>query len=472
MLFKNKPHSVRKSLEVAVSFLLEQGIETAKIDASLLLQHILNIDKTKLLLILSEEITENALMEFEEALLQRAKGVPLQYITEQQEFMSLPFKVTPDVLIPRPETELLVEKAIEYIKKLPYPPKIVDVCTGSGCIIISICYYVKKGIFLAGDISGSALEIARYNAQQNAVDKKINFLQADLLENPEFAEADIILSNPPYIASAEIPTLQREVSLHEPHIALDGGDDGLVVYRRLIPQAFKNLKVGGWLYVEIGWDQGQAIIELFILYGFEDVKITKDYAGNDRIISGRKPVTLNLKPNLLWDIFWTFLKIGSFTIGGGYAMVPVIERVLAEEKGYLTKDEFLERLIIAQTAPGVLATNISVAVGYKIYGSAGALAAAFGASLPAFAIIIFILKFLKQFENNHLVKAFFSGAEPVIVILLITAAWSMGKKAIHGKIAWLLGICAFILVVFLKINPIFAIVLGGIAGILFYRSNL
>ena len=166
----------------------------------------------------------------------------------------------------------------------------------------------------------------------------------------------------------------------------------------------------------------------------------------------------------MWEIFWTFFKIGTFTIGGGYAMIPIIERILAEEKGYLSKDEFLERLIIAQTAPGVLATNISVAVGYKLAGAGGAFAAALGTSLPGFLVIIIILLFLKQFENNHYVKAFFAGAEPVVVALLIMAAWTMGKKAIKGKIAWLIGIAAFAAVVFLKVNPIFTIIGGALAG--------
>ena len=173
---------------------------------------------------------------------------------------------------------------------------------------------------------------------------------------------------------------------------------------------------------------------------------------------------------LLFEIFWTFLKIGTFTIGGGYAMVPIIERVLAEEKGYLTKEEFLERLIMAQTAPGVLATNISVAVGFKIAGPLGAFAAAFGTSLPGFAIIIIILLFLQQFQDSQLVKAFFLGAEPVVVILLFLAAWSMGKKAVKGKKALLIGLLAFVAVGFFNVNPIFAIIVGGILGILIFRE--
>lgn len=173
---------------------------------------------------------------------------------------------------------------------------------------------------------------------------------------------------------------------------------------------------------------------------------------------------------LLWEIFWTFLRIGTFTIGGGYAMVPIIERALVDDKGYLTKEEFLEHLIMAQTAPGVLATNISVATGYKIAGAAGAVSAAFGTSLPGFAIIIIILKFLQQFEKNHFVSAFFSGAEPVVVVLLFLAAWSMGKKAVRSVKAVILGIAAFVAVAFFNLNPIFAIVIGGGAGILLFRE--
>ena len=173
---------------------------------------------------------------------------------------------------------------------------------------------------------------------------------------------------------------------------------------------------------------------------------------------------------LLWEIFWTFLKIGSFTIGGGYAMVPVIERVLAQEKGYLTQEEFLDRLVIAQTAPGVLATNISVAVGYRLAGVAGAGVAALGTSLPGFVIIILILTMLREFQDSHLVKAFFAGAEPVVVVLLVLAAWSMGKNALHRPLAWVFGIVTLVAVLFWGVNPIFAIIAGAGLGLLLFRE--
>lgn len=173
---------------------------------------------------------------------------------------------------------------------------------------------------------------------------------------------------------------------------------------------------------------------------------------------------------LLWEIFWTFFKIGSFTIGGGYAMVPVIERVLAREKGYLTQEEFLDRLVIAQTAPGVLATNISVAVGYRLAGVAGAGVAALGTSLPGFVIIIIIITMLRQFQDYHVVKAFFAGAEPVVVVLLVLAAWSMGKHTLRRPMAWVFGISSFLAVLFLGVNPIFTIIAGAGLGLLFYRE--
>lgn len=173
---------------------------------------------------------------------------------------------------------------------------------------------------------------------------------------------------------------------------------------------------------------------------------------------------------LVWELFLNFFKIGTFTIGGGYAMIPIMERVLAEEKKYLTKEEFLELLVIAQTAPGVLATNISVAVGYKLAGKAGSVAAAFGASLPGFLIIIAIFKFLKAFENSHYVRAFFAGAEPVVTVLILLAAWSMAKKAKQKQVAWLFAGIILTVVLLLKLSPIIAIIIGGLVGVILYRE--
>jgi len=290
MIYNSGPHTIRQTLGVAVSFLSENEIDTAKNDAYVLLEHILNMDRIQLMLHMSEEIKKDKLQEYFKVLELRAQGYPLQYLVGRQEFMSLDFKVTPDVLIPRPETELLVETAIALAEQYPYPPKVVDVCTGSGCIIISICYYFKEGVYLASDISPYALEVARENALRHEMQDKIGFLEADLLDNPAFSSSDIIVSNPPYIATNEIAGLQREILGHEPHLALDGGPDGLDIYRKLIAQAYARLNQNGWLLVEIGWDQGNAVAELFLARGFNNIDIIKDYPGKDRIVKGQKGI--------------------------------------------------------------------------------------------------------------------------------------------------------------------------------------
>lgn len=288
MLFENKPFTIREALMVAVSFLSEKGIISAQNEAIVLLEHLSGIEKTQLFMLFTERINDATANQYEKLLTKRAEGVPLQYLTGKQEFMSLSFDVSPDVLIPRPETEILVEKALAIAKNYSYPPKIIDVCTGSGCIITSICYYLKKGIFLAADISKEALGIAYKNCAKFGLENAIHFYEVDLLNHPDFTDADIILSNPPYIASAEIPELQREVSLYEPHLALNGGTDGLKFYRKLIPKAHQVLKTGGWLVVEVGWDQGERVRDLFKKSDFSEIEVYQDFSGHDRVVCGRK----------------------------------------------------------------------------------------------------------------------------------------------------------------------------------------
>lgn len=288
MIYAIKPHTIRETLKVAVSFLSANNVQAAQNDAYVLLQHIFKVDKQQLLFLMEKPIDETALMLYQEYLLKRCQGYPLQYLTGKQEFMSLNFEVTPAVLIPRSETELLVEKTIELLKTFQNTPKVVDVCTGSGCIIISICYYVKKGIFFATDISLEALRVAKKNASNIGLEKEISFFNADLLDNSAFAFSDIIVSNPPYIARNQIPLLQPEVSCYEPKLALDGGEDGLDIYRHLVPQAFGCLKNNGWFLVEIGCDQGDSVRSLFEANDFKEVNVYQDYSGKDRIVVGRR----------------------------------------------------------------------------------------------------------------------------------------------------------------------------------------
>ena len=215
----------------------------------------------------------------------RAQRIPLQHITGEQEFMGLDFKVNEHVLIPRQDTETLVEEAL---KKIRPGMQILDMCTGSGCILESILKFAeRKGISVSGtgcDISEEALKVAKENdsrLQTGAV-----FIQGNLFEN--IAETyDVIVSNPPYIRTEEISRLEDEVRLHDPWIALDGKEDGLYFYRLIVKESVKHIKKGGYLLFETGFDQGKDVSALLEEQGYEEIQVKKDLAGLDRVVMGR-----------------------------------------------------------------------------------------------------------------------------------------------------------------------------------------
>lgn len=207
----------------------------------------------------------------------RAAHVPLQHITGSQEFMGLKFIVSPDVLVPRQDTETLAE----YVLPLAKGKSVLDMCTGSGCLAVSIMKLGGAAFCTAADCSEKALEIAKKNARLNNVN--IEFIHSNMFENVT-GKFDIIVSNPPYIRTEVIDTLMPEVKEHEPFIALDGGADGLKFYRIISSEAKKYLKVGGILTVEIGYDQGRQVVDLFRQGGYKDVCIQKDLSGNDRMV--------------------------------------------------------------------------------------------------------------------------------------------------------------------------------------------
>ena len=272
--------SYGKLVEEGQRRLAAAGVEEAAVDAWLLFSYDKKVDRTWYLL----NRTQRASGEEQEAYLKliarRCERVPLQHITGEQEFMGLPFRVTPDVLIPRQDTEVLVEECLRHLA----PGNIfLDLCTGSGCILVSLLHYAK-GIFGTGaDLSGKALAVAKGNVEANGVEARL--VQGDLFE-PVTGTFDLIVSNPPYIASAEIETLAPEVREHEPRMALDGTADGLFFYRRIVQESPSYLKEGGWLCMEIGYDQGAAVRQLMEARGFATVSVIKDLAGLDRVVSG------------------------------------------------------------------------------------------------------------------------------------------------------------------------------------------
>ena len=223
--------------------------------------------------------------DFDNALRRIKSGEPVQYVVGETEFMGLDFKVTPDVLIPRQDTELLCEWAIDFLKKRE-TKKALDICTGSGCIAVSVSKLAKAEM-TAIDISEKALEIAKENGILNGV--KIEFLKEDAHTFSTLSELDLIVSNPPYIKTEVVETLDRNVKDFEPHLALDGGSDGLDFYQDIVINSLKMLRNGGALAVEIGYDQGASVSEIFKRY-FGNVTVLKDFSDNDRVVYGVKNI--------------------------------------------------------------------------------------------------------------------------------------------------------------------------------------
>lgn len=262
------------------------------VDAEVLLRHVLQVDRTRLYRDLDKQISRQEQEQYQKLLERRARGEPVAYLTGFREFMSLEIAVGPEVLIPRPETELLVEIILNDMRPFTGQPRIADVGTGSGAIAVSLAYYLPEAKVWAVDISPAALKVAEQNARKHGVAPRLAFLEGDLLTAlPEDLNGglDWVAANLPYIPCGEIPHLQPEVALYEPRLALDGGPDGLEIYRRLIPQAWKYLKPGGKLIMEMGWDQGQALAGIPADGDWQAVEIVKDYAGLDRFVIARKP---------------------------------------------------------------------------------------------------------------------------------------------------------------------------------------
>ncbi len=269
----------REALNLGERILAERDIADAKTDAWLLLSAACRMERSFYYLHMEEEVPQDEFDEYEIALKKRAEHVPLQYIVGETEFMGLKFKVNSSVLIPRQDTETLVEEALKVVQP---GMKVLDLCTGSGCIIISILHSVPGVDGCATDISKQALNVARENAKLN--DVQVMFEQSDLFDRVA-GVYDVIVSNPPYIASAEILKLMPEVQLFEPQEALDGKEDGLFFYREIASGAKDYLTSGGRLLLEIGYDQGGAVSSLLADAGFTEVRVIRDFARNDRVVS-------------------------------------------------------------------------------------------------------------------------------------------------------------------------------------------
>ena len=268
---------IRDGLKYGIDQL--QGVQTAVLDTQLLMCHIMDMDKLKLLISGDMPLNQAEEKAFFELIDRRKNGEPVQYILGKCEFMSLDFDVNPDVLIPRPDTETLVEAVLERING----GKILEIGSGSGCIPISLAYYNKNITAVSMDISPMATKTAMGNAEKNGVADRVQFITKSVFDGIE-GVYDAIVSNPPYIETDVVPTLQPEVQ-KEPVLALDGGKDGLDFYKYIIQNAPEHLREGGLLAFEIGFEQGKAVSDL-MQSDFEKIEIIKDLAGLDRVVLG------------------------------------------------------------------------------------------------------------------------------------------------------------------------------------------
>ncbi|RDY28130.1 peptide chain release factor N(5)-glutamine methyltransferase [Lachnotalea glycerini] len=272
--------TLREALEFGRNYLEKHKINDSQLDAWYLLEYVIKQNRSYFFLHEKEELSDSQEKRYRDYIETRGKHIPLQYITKEQEFMGLTFMVNEDVLIPRQDTEILVEEAQKRLKK---DGAVLDLCTGSGCIIISLKYGNNTIHAYASDVSPKAIQVAQENAKRNHAD--VTLIESNLFQgiNRKF---DMIVSNPPYIPTKVIEGLMQEVQEHEPMLALDGMDDGLYFYQRISKEAMQYLNPGGFLCFEIGHDQAEAVTLLMKENNFQNVTIIKDLAGLDRVIIG------------------------------------------------------------------------------------------------------------------------------------------------------------------------------------------
>lgn len=270
--------------------LLQWGIaeigSKKRLEAELLLCYVLGTSRALLLAHDDMEATEVQIEAYQGMIMQYQSGAPLQYLLGKTDFMGLELQVTPAVLIPRFDTECLVERALQLLEPI-LQPTVLDICTGSGAIAIAISHYKKDAVVYAGDLSAEALRVATQNNAQCGT--TVRFRQGNLLEpfSDLQGKVDLLISNPPYVTTEEMQVLPEDVR-QEPRMALWGGEDGLYFYRKIVAAAVTQLNSNGWLAFEVGWQQGDAVRQLLLDHGFDDVKILQDWQGLDRVVCGRK----------------------------------------------------------------------------------------------------------------------------------------------------------------------------------------
>lgn len=284
--------TVLEAIQKSTDFLAKKGVDSPRLQSELLLAHVLQTQRLKLYLDFARDLTEPQTVVFRDYIKRRGSREPLQHILGNSCFCGLDMTVNYYVLIPRPETELLAEEGWKFLRALPASSSFLDFGTGSGCIAISLCHFAPQTAGWALDKSDDALAVARQNATRNNVAERLTFLQSDGFSAvPSGQRFDLIISNPPYIPAPEIATLQEEVRRFDPHVALDGGEDGLSFYRILTQEAPPFLAPGGRLLVEFGDGQETAIADILRSGGWQVELVINDYTSRPRILSASRRTT-------------------------------------------------------------------------------------------------------------------------------------------------------------------------------------
>lgn len=277
----------RQMCHNGAAILADAGITDAEYDSFALLEYITGMDRTAYILNGSKSVPEDIAERYDSVIDRRSSHIPLQHITGQAWFYGRGFNVNSDVLVPRQDTEVLVSEALKVINA---KDSVLDMCTGSGCIIITLALEKKLGRALGADISEAALKVASGNREKLGADD-VTFVKSNIFSDINVNDDelfDVIVSNPPYIATGEIETLTEEVRIHDPYIALDGLEDGLHFYREITQQSMNYIKSGGWLLYEIGCTQAHDVSDIMSEYGYSNIKVIKDLAGLDRVVMGRR----------------------------------------------------------------------------------------------------------------------------------------------------------------------------------------
>lgn len=277
----------RQMCHNGAAILADAGITDAEYDSFALLEYITGMDRTAYILNGSKSVPEDITERYDAVIDRRSSHIPLQHITGQAWFYGRSFNVNSDVLVPRQDTEVLVSEALKVINA---KDSVLDMCTGSGCIIITLALEKKLGRALGADISEAALKVASGNREKLGADD-VTFVKSNIFSDINVDDDelfDVIVSNPPYIATREIETLTEEVRIHDPYIALDGLEDGLHFYREITQQSMNYIKSGGWLLYEIGCTQAHDVSDIMSEYGYSNIKVIKDLAGLDRVVMGRR----------------------------------------------------------------------------------------------------------------------------------------------------------------------------------------